>query len=35
MDDTLAIHLDDYLTNPLIEKKNYKKNELIEVLNSK
>jgi hypothetical protein len=31
MDDNLAIHLSDYLTNPLIELKNYKKDELIEV----
>jgi hypothetical protein len=31
MDDSLAIHLDDYLSNPLIEKKNYKKDVLIEV----
>lgn len=31
MDDALSIHLDDYLTNPFIEKLNLDKKDLIMV----
>ena len=32
MDDNLSIHIEDYLRNPLIERKNFERKELIKVV---